>query len=156
MKTPTPTSEKKPRTTSKTKTAEVAAPPLSAPVKPAEAPEKAATPAVKPTTPSKSSANPQPAVAKKPASATAKAKKPQKPAEPLAESSPVPSAAAGDQPTASTQALPSQESINRMVEEAAYYLAEQRNFAPGFEEEDWLTAKQQIMAQLAKADNPVK
>lgn len=31
------------------------------------------------------------------------------------------------------------------IEEAAYYLAEQRGFAPGHELEDWLQAKAQIL-----------
>ena len=52
--------------------------------------------------------------------------------------------------------MPSQDLINKMVEEAAYYLAEKRNFAPGFEEQDWLTAKEQIKRQLEGTDNPLK
>ena len=51
---------------------------------------------------------------------------------------------------------PSQDLINQMVEEAAYYLAEKRNFAPGFEEQDWLAAKAQIKRQLEETDNPPK
>jgi hypothetical protein len=51
---------------------------------------------------------------------------------------------------------PSQDQINQMVEEAAYYLAEKRNFAPGFEEQDWLAAKAQIKRQLEETDNPPK
>ena len=43
-----------------------------------------------------------------------------------------------------------------MVEEAAYYHPERRNFAPGFEEQDWLAAKEQIKRQLAGTDNPLK
>ncbi|HYE33890.1 DUF2934 domain-containing protein [Methylocaldum sp.] len=50
---------------------------------------------------------------------------------------------------------PNQETVDRMVAEAAYYLAEKRNFAPGFEEEDWLAAKAQILAQLEEAKNPL-
>ena len=46
--------------------------------------------------------------------------------------------------------------INGMVAVAAYFLAEKRAFAPGFEEQDWLAAKAQIMAQLAEAKNPLK
>ena len=60
------------------------------------------------------------------------------------------------QQKASSSQLPSQETINQMVEEAAYYLAEKRNFAPGFEEEDWQAAKQQIMAQLEDANSPLQ
>jgi hypothetical protein len=51
---------------------------------------------------------------------------------------------------------PSQDLINQMVEEAAYYLAEKRNFAPGFEEQDWLSAKAQIKRQLEETDNHLK
>ena len=50
--------------------------------------------------------------------------------------------------------LPDQDAIDKMVNEAAYYLAEKRNFAPGYEEEDWLAAKKQIMAQLKGAKKP--
>lgn len=46
---------------------------------------------------------------------------------------------------------PSQETINQMISEAAYYLAEKRQFAPGFEEQDWREAKVQILTQLAKS-----
>jgi hypothetical protein len=41
--------------------------------------------------------------------------------------------------------------IQRMIAEAAYYLAEKRNFAPGFEEEDWATATTEVMAQISLA-----
>lgn len=52
--------------------------------------------------------------------------------------------------------LPEQEVIDRMVAEAAYYLAEKRSFAAGFEEQDWLAAKEQIMSQLLGAKKPKK
>jgi hypothetical protein len=39
-----------------------------------------------------------------------------------------------------------QEELDRRIAEAAYYLAEKREFAPGFEEEDWATAKSQVLA----------
>ncbi|NJC87886.1 MAG: DUF2934 domain-containing protein [Methylococcaceae bacterium] len=52
--------------------------------------------------------------------------------------------------------LPDQSVIDKMVAEAAYYLAEKRNFATGFEEEDWLKAKEQIMSQLLAAKKPGK
>lgn len=35
-----------------------------------------------------------------------------------------------------------------MIAEAAYYKAEQRGFIPGFEEEDWLDAENEILAML--------
>ena len=51
---------------------------------------------------------------------------------------------------------PSQDMIDKMIEEAAYFLAEKRHFAPGFEEQDWLEAKQQIMTQIEGANRPLK
>lgn len=53
-----------------------------------------------------------------------------------------------------TSGLPNQDVIDKMVAEAAYYLAERRNFAAGFEHEDWLSAKEQIMSQLLGAKKP--
>jgi len=51
--------------------------------------------------------------------------------------------------------MPDQGTIDRMVAEAAYYLAEKRAFAPGFEEQDWQAAKEQIFGQLRNATNPL-
>ena len=36
--------------------------------------------------------------------------------------------------------------LTHMIATAAYYLAEQRQFAPGYELQDWLTAEQQILS----------
>ena len=47
-------------------------------------------------------------------------------------------------------ALPDAKEIYRMTAEAAYYLAEKRNFAPGHEQEDWEAARAEVMAQLEK------
>jgi hypothetical protein len=61
-------------------------------------------------------------------------------------------------PTTSAAAdpqLPDQGAIERMVAEAAYYLAEKRAFAPGFEEQDWQAAREQIEARLRAARNPL-
>ncbi len=44
--------------------------------------------------------------------------------------------------------LPNQQEIDRMIAEAAYYLAEKRDFAPGWEQEDWETAKNEVMSRL--------
>lgn len=52
--------------------------------------------------------------------------------------------------------MPDQDAINHMVAEAAYYLAEKRCFAPGFEDADWQAAKEQIAAQLLGASKPVE
>jgi len=51
--------------------------------------------------------------------------------------------------------MPDQGTIDRMVAEAAYYLAERRAFAPGFEDQDWQAAKEQISGQLRNARNPL-
>jgi hypothetical protein len=40
---------------------------------------------------------------------------------------------------------------NRMIAEAAYYLAERRGFAPGYELEDWLAAEAEIECALESA-----
>ena len=37
---------------------------------------------------------------------------------------------------------------HEMIAEAAYYKAEQRGFKPGFEEDDWLEAENEIMSIL--------
>ena len=51
--------------------------------------------------------------------------------------------------------MPDQGTIDRMVAEAAYYLAEKRAFAPGYEDQDWQAAREQIEAELRAARNPL-
>lgn len=41
-------------------------------------------------------------------------------------------------------AMPDDDELLGMIATAAYYIAEQRNFAPGHELEDWLAAERQI------------
>lgn len=60
---------------------------------------------------------------------------------------------AGKTPAAAAAAashgdLPGADEIKRMIEEAAYYLAEKRNFEAGWEAEDWATAEAEVMARL--------
>jgi len=43
------------------------------------------------------------------------------------------------------------EERHRLIAEAAYYRAESRNFIPGFELEDWLSAEAEIEGNLPKA-----
>lgn len=38
--------------------------------------------------------------------------------------------------------------LTHMIAMAAYYLAEQRQFAPGYELQDWLTAERQILGPV--------
>ena len=45
---------------------------------------------------------------------------------------------------------PSNDEVRVMIQRAAYFRAEQRNFAPGFEEVDWYEAEQEIINQLGK------
>jgi hypothetical protein len=67
----------------------------------------------------------------------------------------VKSAAPKKQPAPSHLA-PSEDMIKLMIEEAAYYLAEKRHFAPGFEKQDWLEAKHQIMSLISGAKRPMQ
>lgn len=61
---------------------------------------------------------------------------------------------AASQPTAAVEATtvitptPSPEELNGMIATAAYYLAEERNFTPGHELDDWLEAERRIRATL--------
>lgn len=41
--------------------------------------------------------------------------------------------------------------IDAWIKEAAYYLAEKRNFAPGYEAEDWELARAQVLARLVES-----
>ncbi len=41
------------------------------------------------------------------------------------------------------------EERHQLISEAAYYKAEQRSFAPGYELEDWLTAEREIEQKLS-------
>jgi hypothetical protein len=42
----------------------------------------------------------------------------------------------------------SDQQIHAMIQEAAYHRAEARGFSPGYEEQDWLQAEQEIKARL--------
>jgi len=46
------------------------------------------------------------------------------------------------------QSTPGAAEVEQMIAEAAYYLAEKRNFAPGFEVEDWAAATAEVMARV--------
>jgi hypothetical protein len=59
-------------------------------------------------------------------------------------------------PKAAPPQMPDQGVIDAMVAEAAYYLAEKRCFAPGYQEQDWQAAREQIEAQLRAARNPLR
>jgi hypothetical protein len=80
--------------------------------------------------------------AKKPATRAARPRSPRKTTAP-------------NVPAAADPKMPDQGAVERMVAEAAYYLAEKRAFASGFEEQDWQAAREQIEAQLRAARNPL-
>jgi len=42
------------------------------------------------------------------------------------------------------------EALRHMIEEAAYFIAQQRGFAPGHEIDDWLAAEAQVLDQLGE------
>ncbi len=46
-----------------------------------------------------------------------------------------------------TNTLVSEDVLNSMIATRAYFLAEHRNFAPGYEINDWLTAEAEIKKQ---------
>jgi len=69
----------------------------------------------------------------------------------LAESlPPTPRIAAQDEqsPPALTSLPLSAEEIYRLIQEAAYFKAEARNFAPGVELQDWLEAENEVKKRL--------
>lgn len=45
---------------------------------------------------------------------------------------------------------PSNQEVRKMIEKAAYFKAEQRNFASGFEEMDWYEAEQEVISRIGK------
>lgn len=50
--------------------------------------------------------------------------------------------------TREAQSLPTEEEMRRMIEEAAYYRAEKRGFAPGLETQDWCEAEVEIRERV--------
>lgn len=68
-----------------------------------------------------------------------------------AQQAPKPQSAEISAPAPSTPAdSASDEARGRMIAIAAYYRAERRGFAPGYELEDWLAAEVEIETQLAR------
>lgn len=112
---------------------------------------KKAPAATKPvrSTPKATAASPQSGVQAKPAktSAATKAAKPTTADTVPAVAKPA-AATTRKKPGKESSSLPDQQEIDRMIAEAAYYLAEKRNFASGWEQQDWETAKREVMARL--------
>ncbi len=103
-----------------------------APAKPASRSPAATAAAAKPAPAAKKVA----AVAKAPAAATAKA--------PAAKAGTAVTGKAAVAKVIAKPAAPSPEERERWVAIAAYYRAEQRGFAPGYELEDWLEAEARV------------
>lgn len=59
-------------------------------------------------------------------------------------------------PVAATSAGASPQRLEQMIAEAAYYRAEKRGFAPGFENRDWLEAEKEVLARLGPAGKAKK
>ena len=51
--------------------------------------------------------------------------------------------------TAAKATSPTHDELGGMIATAAYYLAERRHFAPGFELDDWLAAERQVLGSSA-------
>ena len=56
--------------------------------------------------------------------------------------------------TRTAAAAATQDAYETMVAEAAYYKAEQRGFAPGYEVADWLAAERELLDQILLANEP--
>jgi len=52
------------------------------------------------------------------------------------------------EPRREAQSLPDEAELRRMIEEAAYYRAEKRGFAPGLEAQDWAEAEGEIQERV--------
>jgi hypothetical protein len=61
------------------------------------------------------------------------------------------SAAATPTPDTTPRAEASPEEIRKLIEEAAYYRAKQRGFAPGHELEDWVQAETEVMRRVERS-----
>lgn len=85
-------------------------------------------------TPKRNRSKSKPAAAAEPATKAPRAKK----AKPVETAGPV------TVTSITTIAAPDESELLGMISIAAYYIAEQRNFAPGHELEDWLEAERQI------------
>ena len=55
-----------------------------------------------------------------------------------------------DRPATSVPASQMPAELERMIAEAAYYIAEQRGFEPGHEIDDWLQAEAQVFDLIAR------
>jgi len=96
-----------------------------------------------------SKGKPAPAAKAAPAKAAAPVAKPVAPAPKLA-AAPAAKPATPSAVKAEAKAAIDAAERQRMIAEAAYYLAEKRGFAPGHHDEDWAEAERQIDALIKK------
>jgi len=80
---------------------------------------------------------------KDPVEAKPAAKKPR-----AARKSPTTATIQAEMPMVATPREPMTEDVGGMIATAAYYLAAARNFAPGYELDDWLEAERTVHAKL--------
>ena len=52
--------------------------------------------------------------------------------------------------TPEQRAEPNPDELRQRIAEAAYYRAQQRGFAPGYEEKDWIEAEAEVMRSLGR------
>jgi len=52
--------------------------------------------------------------------------------------------------TSNLRAELSPDELRRRIAERAYYRAEQRGFAPGYEEKDWIEAEAEVMRSIGR------
>lgn len=71
-------------------------------------------------------------------------------------SSQTPPAQSNRAPAATGSIAPSREPRESRIAIAAYYRAQARGFAPGFEVEDWLAAEMQIDATTGNGDSEIE
>jgi hypothetical protein len=55
--------------------------------------------------------------------------------------------------TGNAQADVSPEELRKLISEAAYFRAKQRDFAPGYEVEDWIQAEAEVMNRIGARSN---
>jgi hypothetical protein len=60
-------------------------------------------------------------------------------------------AAATPKPDTTPRSEASPEDIRKLIEEAAYYRAARRGFAPGHELEDWVQAESEVMRRVERS-----
>ena len=53
--------------------------------------------------------------------------------------------------TGSARAETSAEELNKLIAESAYFRAQERGFAPGYELQDWIEAEAEVMIRIGRS-----